>query len=50
MKGKTVQLQFSAPLAYHVDGEAMEPEHQFLIHLNPGSLRLLVPQGRAKNI
>lgn len=50
MKGKAVQLQFSTPLAYHVDGEAMEPERQFLIQINPGSIRLLVPEGRTKNI
>lgn len=50
MKGKTVQLQFSAPIAYHVDGESMEPERQFLIQINPGSIRLLVPQGRSKKI
>jgi diacylglycerol kinase (ATP) len=50
MKGKTVTLQFSKPLAYHVDGEAMVPERQFLIQINPGSIRLLVPQGRTKNI
>ncbi len=50
IKGREIGLRFSNPVAYHVDGEAMQPESQFTIKINPGSIRLLIPPGLIKKI
>ncbi|MCW5911053.1 MAG: YegS/Rv2252/BmrU family lipid kinase [Cyclobacteriaceae bacterium] len=49
-KGKEVVLQFLKPVAFHVDGEAMTPQQNFTIKINPGSIRMLVPEKQSKSI
>ncbi len=44
-KAKNVTLQFSTPIAYHIDGEAMKPANQFSIEVQPASLKMIVPEG-----
>jgi len=43
IQAKKIELQFDMPIAYHIDGEAMEPQSRFLIEVQPKSLRMLVP-------
>jgi len=44
VKGKKISISFSRPMPYHVDGEAMPPERDFLIEVQPASIRMVVPQ------
>jgi diacylglycerol kinase (ATP) len=44
IKAKELSMIFSNPMPYHIDGEAMEPEHTFNIRLVPASLRVIVPE------
>src|SRR5882762_6364924 len=39
IQAKKIELQFDRPMAYHIDGEAMEPQIRFLIEVQPKSLR-----------
>jgi diacylglycerol kinase (ATP) len=50
VKGKEIKLRFQKPMAFHVDGEAMTPANEFSIKINPGSVRLLIPDNHSKNI
>ncbi|HRG08189.1 MAG TPA: YegS/Rv2252/BmrU family lipid kinase [Cyclobacteriaceae bacterium] len=50
LKGKEISLRFSEPVAFHVDGEAMQAERKFEVKINPGSIRLLIPGNQSKNI
>ncbi len=50
LKGKEINLRFQQPMAFHVDGEAMQPTSEFFIKINPGSIRLLIPNNQSKNI
>jgi len=49
-KGKEISLRFSEPVAFHVDGEAMQAAQEFAVKINPGSIRLLIPGNQSKNI
>ncbi len=41
--GKHIHLKFTKPVPFHIDGESMEPETEFNIKVEPGSLRIIVP-------
>jgi diacylglycerol kinase (ATP) len=43
-KAKKIVIDFPIPMAYHIDGEAMEPLSKFEIEIFPGSLKMLVPE------
>lgn len=43
-KGKQIGIRLAKPVAYHVDGEPHAPESEFRISINPGSLRMIVPE------
>ncbi len=43
-QAKKVTLQFSSPMAYHIDGESMKPASEFSIEVQPRSLKMLVPE------
>jgi diacylglycerol kinase family enzyme len=43
IKAKKVELKFSHPMPYHIDGEPHEPEEKFEINIQPGTLRMLIP-------
>ena len=43
MQAKKIELRFDGPIAYHIDGEAKEPQSQFSIEVQPKSLKMLVP-------
>lgn len=49
-KGKTIELMYSEPMPFHVDGEGMPAQKSFRIQINPASIRMLVPTERAENI
>lgn len=44
VKGKKISISFPQPMAFHVDGEPMPPAADFLIEMQPASLRMVVPQ------
>lgn len=50
IKGKEIKIRFPRPMAYHIDGETMQPASEFAIKINPGSIRLLIPNNQSKNI
>ncbi|MBN8576641.1 MAG: YegS/Rv2252/BmrU family lipid kinase [Cytophagales bacterium] len=50
VKGKEVKLRFIKPMAFHLDGEAMPPASEFVVKINPGSIRLLIPGNQSKTI
>ena len=50
IKGKEINLRFHKLMAFHVDGEAMQPASEFAVKINPGSIRLLIPNNQSKNI
>jgi len=41
--GKRITLSFTEPMPYHIDGEGMEPTRDFVIQMEPASIRMLVP-------
>jgi diacylglycerol kinase (ATP) len=41
--GRHIHLKFTKPVPYHIDGESMEPETEFDIKIEPGSLKIIVP-------
>jgi YegS/Rv2252/BmrU family lipid kinase len=43
IKAQKVELKFSHPMPYHIDGEPHEPEEKFEISIQPGTLRMLIP-------
>lgn len=47
-KGKKIQLDFAAPVAFHIDGEPQEPASTFDVRIDSGQLRMLVPSHRKK--
>jgi len=49
-QAKNVTLQFSSPMAYHIDGESMKPAREFSIEVQPGSLKMLVPKHSKKRV
>lgn len=44
VKGKKISISFPQPMAFHIDGEPMPPASDFLIEVQPASLRMVVPQ------
>ena len=46
IKVKKLSVQFPTPMPYHIDGEAMEPASNFEIVLQPGSLKMIVPNDK----
>jgi diacylglycerol kinase (ATP) len=44
IKTNRVSIDLNHPVAYHIDGEAMESTTRFFIELKPASLTVLVPQ------
>jgi diacylglycerol kinase (ATP) len=49
-QAKKISLEFHHPIAYHIDGEAMEPLRKFSVEVQPASLRMLVPERSDKRI
>jgi diacylglycerol kinase (ATP) len=47
---RKVTLKFPRPVAYHIDGEAMEPRQEFSIEVNPASLKMLLPLRPSANL
>ncbi len=45
-----IELHFDRPMAYHIDGEAMEPLRRFSIEVQPTSLKMLVPEHAKTNV
>jgi len=43
-KAKNIILNFSQPMAYHIDGEAMPPLRNFSVEVRPGTLKMLLPE------
>lgn len=43
IQGKHIKIRFERPMAYHIDGEAMEPKATFDVRVVPGSLKVVVP-------
>jgi diacylglycerol kinase (ATP) len=41
--GKQVLLKFTKPMPFHIDGESMDPQSEFNIRVEPGSLKMIVP-------
>jgi YegS/Rv2252/BmrU family lipid kinase len=39
-----VTIDIDQPIAYHIDGEAMDATDKFIVELKPASLKVLVPQ------
>ncbi|MFN7791493.1 MAG: hypothetical protein ACK5NM_02990, partial [Cyclobacteriaceae bacterium] len=42
VKAKHIQLSFSKPMAFHIDGETQSPASTLDVKIQPGSLRVLV--------
>ncbi len=45
-QGQTIHLKLAHPMAYHIDGEGMNPAREFMIELQPSSLRMIIPQSK----
>jgi diacylglycerol kinase (ATP) len=43
--GKKMNIEFSEPMPYHIDGEPLIPAASFNIAIQPASLRMLTPLG-----
>lgn len=50
VRAKQVEMHFSQPMAYHIDGEPMNPATDFSIQINPGSLNMLVPENPRRHL
>lgn len=48
-KGKHISIRFPKEVAFHIDGEAQEPTSTFDVHIQPGTLRMVVP-GQKKTL
>jgi len=44
-KGQKMNIEFSSPMPYHIDGEPLPPSSSFNIVIQPSSLRMLIPDG-----
>ncbi len=44
-KGQKIEIDFSSPMPYHIDGEPLPPATSFKIVIQPSSLRMLTPSG-----
>jgi YegS/Rv2252/BmrU family lipid kinase len=44
LKAKSIKINFNNPMAFHIDGEPMEPAKNFEIKIQPSSLKMVVPQ------
>ncbi len=44
-KGKKMNIEFSSPMPYHIDGEPLPPSSSFTIAIQPASLQMLIPSG-----
>ncbi|HZY79692.1 MAG TPA: YegS/Rv2252/BmrU family lipid kinase [Cyclobacteriaceae bacterium] len=49
-KGKNVTIKFPQPVAFHIDGEPQEAVQNFDIRIQPGRLKMVVPQHRNKSV
>ncbi len=43
MKATQFKAEFSNPLPYHIDGEAYPAENKFIVEIQPGALKIIVP-------
>jgi len=50
IKAKHLTLSFDQPMPYHVDGEAMKPEQNFSITIQPASIKMVVPKDSATRL
>jgi YegS/Rv2252/BmrU family lipid kinase len=49
-KGRQISITFPKAIAFHIDGEAQEPASQFDVHIKPGNLRMIVPEGNKRQV
>jgi len=50
VRGKHMTLSFAQAMPYHVDGEAMKPEQNFSITIQPASINMVVPKDSANQL
>ena len=50
VQAKHLTLSFEQPMPYHVDGEAMKPERNFSITIQPASINMVVPKDSANRL
>jgi diacylglycerol kinase family enzyme len=50
VQAKHLTLSFDQPMPYHVDGEAMKPERNFSITIQPASINMAIPKDSANQI
>ncbi len=43
IKTNRVTIDLDQPVAYHIDGEAMDATNKFIVELKPASLKVLIP-------
>jgi len=44
-KGQKINIEFSTPMPFHIDGEPLPPSSSFEIAIQPCSLQMLIPSG-----
>ncbi len=44
-QAQRINVRFSAPAPYHIDGEPMPPSDRFDVQMQPASLRVIIPVG-----
>jgi diacylglycerol kinase (ATP) len=49
-KARKIIMDFAEPIAFHIDGEAMEPSRHFTIEVKPASLKMIIPEGVKKKV
>lgn len=47
-KGKKITIEFTKPVAFHIDGEPQDPATKFDVHIDAGRLKMLVPDHKKK--
>lgn len=50
IQAKKINVHFHQPTAFHIDGEAMEPQTSFTAEVQPGSLKMLVPDNTSTRV
>lgn len=49
-KGRNITIKFPHPVAFHIDGEPQDPAQDFDIRIQPGVLKMAVPQRGVKTV
>jgi diacylglycerol kinase family enzyme len=48
VKASRFEVEFKKPLPYHIDGESFEPTSRFVVEIQPGALKMIVPVNPGK--